>query len=117
MNFKDTLAADRDVFLCSDEFAEEHELNGLRCKCVVQSPTAQEMFAKGVTYDGYEGISGKVVIVHVKTDDLQEIPQEGQVFTLDDEPMLVFACVEDLGMLSITLHQNVGATGGDTLWD
>ena len=111
MKFKDTLVADRDVFLCLDEFGETHNLNGADVPCIVQSPTARERFL-GQKYSGYEGISGKVVVVHVKTEDLEEIPREGQVFILDGETMLVDDCVDDLGVVSITLHQNVGPVGG-----
>lgn len=108
MIFKDTLKPELNVFLCPDEFAEEHDLNGTTCQCVVQSPTAQQMFAQGEKYDGYDGISGKVVIVHVATESLPEVPREGQVFSLDDDLMEVSACIDDMGMLSITLHQHVG---------
>ena len=52
------------------------------------------------------------VVIHVKTKALEDIPREGQVFTLDGEPMLVSNCVDDLGIMSITLHQNVGVGGG-----
>nr|DAL33563.1 MAG TPA_asm: Gifsy-2 prophage ATP-binding sugar transporter-like barrel, 4 helix bundle.7A [Caudoviricetes sp.] len=112
MNFRDSLPADKAVFFCPDEFAEEHDLNGTVCPCIVQSPTARETFLQGVSYDGYDGISGKTVIVHVATDKLPEIPREGQVFTLDEETMTVNSCVNDIGILSITLHQHVGTMEG-----
>ena len=48
----------------------------------------------------------------LKAKALEDIPREGQVFTLDGEPMLVSNCVDDLGIMSITLHQNVGVGGG-----
>ena len=67
---------------------------------------------QGQKYAGYEGISGREVVIHVKTKALEDIPREGQVFTLDGEPMLVSNCVDDLGIMSITLHQNVGVGGG-----
>ena len=35
--FKDMVAADNEkVFLNLDEFAEEHDLNGTTCKCILQ---------------------------------------------------------------------------------
>lgn len=111
MKFKDTLKTDLDVFLCQDEFGEIHDLNGRKVTCIVQSPTAREWF-QGQKYAGYEGISGREVVIHVKTKALEDIPREGQVFTLDGEPMLVSNCVDDLGIMSITLHQNVGVGGG-----
>lgn len=112
MKFKDTLKADLDVFLCLDEFGEVHNLNGRDVTCIVQSPTAREWF-QGQKYAGYEGISGREVVVHAKTKDLEETPREGQILTLDGDPMLVSDCVDDLGIVSITLQQNVGVIGGD----
>lgn len=112
MSFKDQVAEDNEkVFLDLDEFGEIHNLNGVDVPCIIQSPTARERFL-GLKYSGYEGISGRVVVVHVKTADLEEVPQSGQVFTLDDETMLVDECVDDMGIASITLHQNVGVVGG-----
>lgn len=106
--FKEQVAADiSGVFLELDEFAEEHELNGTTCTCVIQSPTAQEQFQQGLAYRGFEGISGEKIIVHVAKDSLPEVPAHGQVYSLDGELMEVDSCIDDMGMLSITLHQNV----------
>lgn len=66
MNFKDTLKTDLDVFLCQDEFGEIHDLNGRKVTCIVQSPTAREWF-QGQKYAGYEGISGREVVIMIKT--------------------------------------------------
>ena len=106
--FKEQAALDvASVFLNADEFAEEHEINGTNCNCVVQSPTAAEQFQQGEKYDGYEGISGRIIIVHIAATDLPEVPIEGETYTLDGKIMQVDTCVEDMGMLSITLHENV----------
>lgn len=108
MTFRDSVADDLGVFICPDEFADEHDLNGTVCQCVVQSPTARETFLQGKNFDGYEGVTGRIVIVHVAKSSLSEVPRAKQVFTLDDEYMEVADCVDDMGMLSITLHQYVG---------
>ena len=106
--FKEQVAADiTEVFLNIDEFGEEHDLNGTTCTCVVQSPTAQETFLQGLKYREYEDIHGQVVIVHCRKDDLDEVPVEGIRFDLDGEIYLVDSCVDDMGMLSITLHGNM----------
>ena len=52
--FKDQVAADLDVFINSDEFAEEHDLNGMTVRAVVQSPTSQERWINGVNYSIYD---------------------------------------------------------------
>lgn len=102
--FKDDLASDLDVFINPDEFGEEHEINGEMLLCVVQSPTDKEVFLTGGKYDGYDGIEGKQTIVHIKKETLPENPPEGGVLTLDGTEYLVNQVVEDMGMLSITLH-------------
>lgn len=105
--FRDMLAADMDkVFLNADEFASEHELNGQTVLCVVQSPTEQEKFLQGLAYRGFEGVHGKTTIVHVKKETVGEFPAEGEVITFDGEPMLVDSCVDNMGMLSLTLQFN-----------
>lgn len=105
--FREQLEDDLNVFFNAEEFAEEHELNGTMCSCIVQSPTARETFLQGMNYEKYEGISGRQVVVHVKKTELPEIPSEGMAFTLDGDVMLVSACVEDMGSVSITLNQNL----------
>lgn len=105
MSFKEQVAADvKGVFINSEEFADEHKLNGTTCQAVVQSPTSKERFISGMTYNRYEGISGELIIVHCDKSDLPEVPVEGQVFTLDDVPCLVSSCIDDMGVLTIELH-------------
>ena len=105
--FKDMLAEDlTNVFINADEFADEHEINGETILCVVQSPTEQEKFLQGLDYRGFEGVRGQTLVVHVKKELFGEVPAEGEVISLDGEPMLVDSCVDDMGLLSITLHFN-----------
>lgn len=105
--FKDMLKADLDnVFINAEEFADEHELNGQTVTCVVQSPTEQEKYLQGLDYRGFDGVRGQTTIVHVKKEIIGEVPAEGEVITLDGELMLVDSCVDDMGLLSITLHFN-----------
>ena len=109
MGFKEGVDADiKGVFLRDDEFAEEHDVNGYPVTCVLQSPTAKEKFQSGVAFQGYGGISGNEIIMHVAKADLQEVPREGMIMRLDGKPFKVDSVVEDMGMLSIDLRQNVG---------
>lgn len=103
--FKEQLATDIDsVFLNIDEFGEEHDLNGITCTCVVQSPTAREMFLSGKDYENYDAVIGDSVVVHVSKIMLGEVPAHGERFDVDGEIYTVDSCVDDMGMLSITLH-------------
>ena len=105
--FKESLTQDLDIFLNMDEFAEEHELNGVPTLCVVQSPTDREIFLQNRDYAGYDGIYGKQTIVHVKKSDLPELPPEQQVFYLDGEIYKVAQVIDDMGMVSIVLESNM----------
>ena len=104
--FREQVAADiSNVFINADEFAEEHDIDGRPYICVVESPTDRETFLQGIrSYDGYDGIHGKMCIVHIKKDDLDEPPPEGQPLKLDGEIYTVNQIIDDMGMLSIVLH-------------
>ena len=104
--FKEQVAEDLDTFINLDEFADEHDVNGVAVKCVVQSPTEQEMFQQGIAYNGYEVTHGNLTILHIKKDDFGETPVESQVVELDGESGLVKSCIEDMGLLSIYLEFN-----------
>ncbi|GAA0205987.1 hypothetical protein [Selenomonas dianae] len=105
MGFKDQVAADLTrVFLNPAEFAEEHDLNGSVCLCVVEKSRTEEKYLRGATYDVYEGIHGASVTVHVEARLLPEIPVEGMQFDLDGKIMLVDSCTNEAGLLSIVLH-------------
>ena len=112
--FKDQI--DRDVgmvFFNCEEFAENHNLNGVECACIIESPTTQEKLINSADYSGYEGIHGEVLIIHVKQTELSKLPEErmpieGQIFRVDDAIYKVASCVEEMGVLTITLGGNVG---------
>ena len=104
--FKDMLKADLDIFINGDEFADVHTLNGQEVSCVAQSPTEQESFLQGLQYNGFEDVHGRTTIVHVKKELLEEVPTEGEVIDFDGEPMIVKSCIDDMGLLSITLNFN-----------
>lgn len=110
--FKEQVAKDiQDVFLNGDEFAEEHtiscDLGDVTCPCVLQSPTARERFLTGGAYDRYDGISGEQVVLHVAKQSLLEVPSEGVTLTIDGRMMDVISCVDDMGMLSISMQAHV----------
>lgn len=105
--FKDQVATDiSNVFINMDEFADEHELNGETMPCVVETMTEQEMFQKGIAYNGYEDVHGAVVTVYVEKDRFREVPTESEIITLDGRIGEVSSCADDMGVLAITIHFN-----------
>ena len=106
--FRDMVSADLDIFINGDEFAEDHDLNGTLCKAVIDTMDSQENFFNSQTYEPYGGISGRLMKVYVKASDLPEIPAEGMVFRVDDEPLIFNKASEEMGMVVILLHGSEG---------
>lgn len=106
--FKDMVAADRDaVFLNLDEFADVHNLNGKECNCILQDESvAEEVLTADRFSQTYSGLYGSRLLVNVKTEDLPEIPVEGQTFYVDNKLYMVESSANDMGMLTIQLVAN-----------
>jgi hypothetical protein len=106
--FRDMVSADLDIFINGDEFAEDHDLNGTLCKAVIDTMDSKENFFNSQTYEPYGGISGRLMKVYVKASDLPEIPAEGTVFRVDDEPLIINKASVEMGVVVITLHGSEG---------
>lgn len=106
--FKDMVAADRDaVFLNLEELAETHNLNGTKCNCILQDESVVEEVLTNDRYaQSYGGLYGSRLLVNVKTEDLPEVPVEGQTFYVDDKLYMVESSANDMGMLTIQLVAN-----------
>jgi len=102
------VAADcSEVFINIDEFAEEHNLNGNTCACIVQNITSDDDLTTGnmearKLYDIY-GVHKEVNVVK---DSLDETPVYGQTFYLDDALYTVMDVADDMGILTIVLVAN-----------
>lgn len=107
VTFKDQVAADLDTFINSDEFADEHNLNGDTVKAIVESPTSQERWITGKEYGVYNGLEGNLYIVHCRKADLSAVPVYDQRFDLDGIICIVDSVIDDMGILTIELHAEV----------
>lgn len=105
--FKDAADADiMDVFINEDEFADEHDLNGVTCRAVVQGElTGERKFWRGAVYDD---VYTAAVAVHVKKECLPEVPVRDEIFSLDGKLFTVENCTDDMGLLTIELTANRG---------
>ena len=92
--------ADLAVFLDLDDFAEIHDVNGVKCRAVLQEISAEDL--SGTHYEVYRDL----MQVHCRVRDLPEIPRYGQTFRVDGKLYLVDSCAEDMGMLTIKLEAN-----------
>ena len=104
VTFKDQVAADLDTFINSDEFADEHNLNGDTVKAIVESPTSQERWITDKEYGVYNGLEGNLYIVHCRKADLSAVPVYDQRFDLDGIICIVDSVIDDMGILTIELH-------------
>lgn len=100
--FKDQLQADLAVFLNIDEFGDIHNLDGVECEAVIESPTMQEAFIASNT--GYEGYFGTSLVMYCRTADLVEIPVAERSFSVDGKDYIVANVSDDKGLLCIELR-------------
>lgn len=107
--FKEQVAEDiNSVFMNIEEFADTHNLNGVECECIIQSPTIREKLINGADYDGYEGVHGETLIIHVAASSLEEVPMEGQVFKVDGSIYTVQNCIVESGLMTIEVGGSIG---------
>ena len=106
--FKDMVAGDIEkVFLNPDEFAEEHNLNGTKCKCILQDVSvAEDLSIDEQMSQSYQGLYGSRLLVNCKTADLPEVPVTDQSFHVDGKLYIVESCANDMGMLTIQMIAN-----------
>ncbi len=106
--FKDMVAADcSGVFINPDEFAEEHNLNGSTCSCIVQNITSDyDMTSGNMEARKYYDLYGEHKEVNVVKSSLTETPVYGQSFYLDGELYTVMEVADDMGILTIVMVAN-----------
>lgn len=97
--FRDMVASDIDtVFLNTDEFAEEHEIEGKNVICIISD---EELLDK---QGGAVWAVGQVVkTLCAKCDDLPTRKGYGAELMVDGIPYVVEAWSEDMGMATIKL--------------
>ena len=102
MSLQDQIFADIDaVFLNTDEFATEHEINGIMLKCVVNDDLLLERSdaaAQGVY------LGEKLIFLNASL--LPGKPAIGSRMTVDGKPYFVRNLVENMGMYEIRLGAN-----------
>lgn len=104
--FKDAIAADKKaVFINGDEFADLHNIDGQDILCVVDGDLITERQARRSTED-IEGVFKSQLTVFVDAADLLQRPIKGQGIRFDGEYYSVDECIENMGILEITLGAN-----------
>jgi len=105
-SFKEQIAADVGVFLFGDEFAETHTVNGAPVTAIFEGLTTKDMLRSRKGGTEFEGVHGKTVILHMRTEDLPSPVVHGNTVDVDGEIYLVEDSVDDMGITTLTLEVN-----------
>ena len=102
MSLKEQIAGDIDsVFLNTLDFADEHVINGLTVRCVVDEDRLQERADKQA-----QGVYLGAKLLFVKAADFPGRPAVNMRLTLDGKPYSVVSCIENMGMFEIRIGAN-----------
>ena len=96
--FKDVIKSDLDLFLNTDEFAEEHKIDGVLIKVVIDAEGLAEN-QKGTRM----AISESTLKFFAKTSDLGKVRLPGQKISFVNKLYIVDAWDENMGMTSVFL--------------
>lgn len=96
--FQDMVAKDRDILLNTDEFGEEHEIDGKIVVCVIGSSELKES-------DGAAEytVAKSCKTVFAKCEDLPKKKGYGAELMVDGIPYMVQTWDEDMGMAEVVL--------------
>lgn len=98
--FKDAIAREVDsVFLNADEFADVHDINGTRVKCIIDKDIVQEAEAS------LEGVFVNALTLYIRVGDIKT-PAEGATLYVDGKMHLVRNVSVEDGMLVIVAEVN-----------
>lgn len=99
--FKDFIARDIDeVFLNENEFADEHDINGVWMPCVIDFDV---MLGADVAL---EGVFRNAITIHVKAGSLHERPVENEPIYVDDRMYFVRSVSDEMGCWVIVAEAN-----------
>lgn len=102
-SFKEQVADDIDVFLNMDEFAEEHIVNGVTVKAVLEGLTMKEYVQYIGRRSSLEDINARTVMLHIRKSDIREVVH-GNVIEIDGEMYSIVDVTDDMGLLTLTLE-------------
>lgn len=94
--FKDLVAADRDIVINVDEFGDEHDIDGNVIKVVLEDEQIRDI-------DDTEALSESAVILFAKTEDLGNRKMRGETLFIDDVGHTVTRWLDEMGVTKVTL--------------
>ncbi len=103
MRFKDELKSDlNNVFFNFEDFAENHYINGIKRECIFDDNKLREKQSGAAL-----AVAESSVMLFGKTSELGPKQPAGTLTTIDGKPYFVDEWDEDMGMSTVTLHQNI----------
>lgn len=101
MTFKEQLAADLDIFVEVDEFAQEVEIDGVTLKAQKISHTAEKSQRLS---EQFEGLHGDYVTLYFKASDYpKKLPVQGAWIICGGKRYDVLSSAEELGIVKLVL--------------
>lgn len=102
--FKRIVAADvTNVFLNLSEFADWHDIDGVKIQCIVDTDVTQA-YSNAVSRQ-LEGVFRNTVQIYVRAVDMER-PVEGELLRLDGSLHIVDSVSDEMGVYVITASEN-----------
>lgn len=107
MTFKDIIKRDvRTTFLNTEEFSEEHVINGK--PMAAQIDNNEQIEREKRLNQHMDGIYVKQILLYVSAEDYGPLPKQGASVILDKRMYRVADAISEDGVYSITLEANRG---------
>lgn len=101
--FKEQILKDiDDVFADTDEFFEEHVVNGKKMPVMVDGNENAERTKFQKAY--HEGNKAKKLLIYVKASDFGKLSAHGNRIVIDGSEFLVSDAINETGLYSITME-------------
>ncbi len=105
MTFKELIAADvHNIFLNTEEFSEEHTINGSTMPC--QEDSSEQIEREKRMNQNMDGIYKNQKLIFVAASDFGPLPKQGTLITYDSKKYRVADAISEDGVYSITLEAN-----------
>lgn len=107
MTFKDIVKRDvKEIFLNTEEFSEEHVINGK--PMAAQVDNNEQIEREKRLNQHMDGIYVKQILLYVSAEDYGPLPKQGASVSLDKRMYRVADAISEDGVYSITLEANRG---------
>lgn len=104
MSFKDAIKADLDIFVETEEFAEEATIDGIKCRAQLINYTADKSNRQSETF---AGLYGEFSELYFKTEPYLEqhkkLPHRGDTVLVNGERYEVTRAEDELGIMHLII--------------